>query len=55
MFRLFNIKITVFLLTDILEQIHHEIQIIILNEVKPFKLIMNSLYVWLWNSCYRLA
>ena len=45
MFRLFNNKITIYLLTDILEYIQHEIEIVILNEVKQFQLIMNSLNV----------
>ena len=45
MFRLFNNKITIYSQSDILEWIQHEIEIIILNEVKQFKLIMNSLNV----------
>ena len=45
MFRYFNNKITIYLPTDILEQIQHDIQIMILNEVKQFKVIMNSLNV----------
>ena len=45
MFRLFNNNITIYLPTDIVELIQHEIEIIILNEVKRFKLIMNSLNV----------
>ena len=45
MFRLFNNKITIYLPSDSLEWIQHEIEIIILNEVKQFKLIMNSLNV----------
>ena len=45
MFRLFNNKITIYLQSDILEYIQHEIEIVILNEVKQFQLIMNSLNV----------
>ena len=43
MFQLFNNKITIYLPTDILKYIHHEISFMILNEVKQFQLIMNSL------------
>ena len=42
MFPLFNNTTTIYLRPDILEQIQREIQIMILNEVKQFKLIMNS-------------
>ena len=45
MFQLFNNKITIYLPTDILKYIHHEISFMILNEVKQFQLIMNSLIV----------
>ena len=45
MFQLFNNKITIYLQTVILKQIQHEIAIVIVNEVKQFKLIMNSLNV----------
>ena len=45
MFELFNNKITIYLLTDILESIEHEIHMIILNKVKQFKLIIHSLDV----------
>ena len=41
-FRLFNNTITNYLPTDILEQIQHETAIIIMNQVKLFKLIMNN-------------
>ena len=45
MFRLFNNKITVNSRASILEYIQHETAIVILNEMKQFKLIMNSLKV----------
>ena len=45
MFRLFNNKLTIYLPTNILEWIEHETEIMIMNEVKQFKLIMNSLNV----------
>ena len=45
MFGLFNNKRTVYLRTDILEWIQHETAIIVFNEVKQFKRIMNSLSV----------
>ena len=45
MFELFNNKITIYLPTDISESIEHEIHMIILNEVKQFKLIRHSLDV----------
>ena len=45
MFELFNNKITIYLPTDISESIEHEIHMIILNEVKQFKLIIHSLDV----------
>ena len=45
MFGLSNNKETVYLQTDILEQIQHEIECMILNQTKQFKLIMNSLNV----------
>ena len=38
-------NITSYLRTDILEWIQHEIQIMILNEMKQIKLITNSLNV----------
>ena len=45
MFRLFNNKLTVYLRSDILVQIQHETEIMIMNEVKQFNLMMNSLNV----------
>ena len=45
MFRLFNNGSTIYLPTDILEWIQHETAIMILNQVKQLKLIMNSLNV----------
>ena len=45
MFRLFNNKLTVYLQSDILVQIQHETEIMIMNEVKQLKLMMNSLNV----------
>ena len=45
MFRLFNNKLTIHLLPDISEYVEHETEIMIMNEVKQFKLIMNSLNV----------
>ena len=45
MFELFNNKITIYLRADISESIEHEIHMIILNEVKQFKLIIHSLDV----------
>ena len=45
MFELFNNKITIYLRSDISESIQHEIHMIILNEVKQFKLIIHSLDV----------
>ena len=42
MLRLFNNRITNYLHSDILEQIQHETEIMILNQVKQFKLIMNG-------------
>ena len=45
MFELFNNKITIYLRADILESIHHEIHIIIVNEVKKFKWVRHSLNV----------
>ena len=45
MFRLFNNKPTVYLRSDILVQIQHETEIMIMNEVKQLKLMMNSLNV----------
>ena len=45
MFGLFNNKVTVYLRTDILEWIQHETAIIVLNKVKHFKRIKNSLNV----------
>ena len=45
MFRLFNNKLTIYLPSDISEWIEHETEIMIMNEVKQFKLIMNSLNV----------
>ena len=41
MFCLFNNTITIHLRPDILEQIQHETAIMILNQVKLFKLTMN--------------
>ena len=45
MFRLFNNKITAYFRADSLKSIQHETAIIVLIEVKHFKLIMNSLNV----------
>ena len=45
MFQLFNNTITIYLRPNILEQIQHETAIMILNQVKQFNLIMNSLNV----------
>ena len=45
MFRSFNNKLTFYLPTDFLKQIQHETAIIIMNQVKQFKLIMNNAIV----------
>ena len=45
MFQLFNNKITIYLRPDILELIQHETENKILDKVKLFTLIMNSLNV----------
>ena len=42
MFRLFNNKLTIYLRADILEYIQHETEIMIMNQVKQVKLMMNS-------------
>ena len=45
MFVLFNNKITIYLLSDISESIHHEIHITVVNKVKQLQLIIHSLDV----------
>ena len=45
MFELFNNKITIYLRTDISESIHHQIHIVVVNEVKQLQLIIHSLDV----------
>ena len=42
MFPLFNNKTTIYLRPDVLEWIQHKTQIIILNDVKHFQLMLNS-------------
>ena len=42
MFQLFNNIVTIYLRSDVLEQIQHETAIVVLNQVKLFKLIMIS-------------
>ena len=53
MFGLSNNKETVYLRSDILEQIQHELQIIILNEVKQFNVLRDNVTRMLHDcNCY---